>query len=197
MFKVTVSGSFHRHLAPIKEAIQQFQENGCEVLSPRDVTVVAEMGDFLFVASDIYRSILIVENRHLFSIAACDFLWLVTPDGYIGQSAALEIGYAIAKGKPIYCERMPHDLTVAEYLTVVRTPNHAIEDYKRTQTKQSEIASNVLLDPIEGTKEAHNLVDKIAYLLTKPGIITPSELEKQVTTLTRKLVEMFNITWKR
>lgn len=136
MYKVTVSGSFHRHLSLISDAIHQFQENGCEVLSPREARIVAEIGDFLFVASDIYRSIRLVENRHLFSIGASDFLWLVAPDGYIGQSASLEIGYAIARNKPIFCERVPPDLTIAEYVNISSTPLHAIYDYKRLQARK-------------------------------------------------------------
>ncbi len=196
MYKVTICGSFHVHINIIQDAIQQFQENDCEVLSPRDARIVAEIGDFLFVESDHYRSVLLVENRHLISIDASDFVWVVAPDGYIGQSTSLEIGYAIAKGKLIFCERIPPDLTLAEYVCVCESPLQAIQTYRRVQVKQKAMNTNLLLDPTEGGREAHGLIDKIVYLLEKPGLIKPSDLEKEVNTLTLQLMTILNLKFR-
>src|SRR4051794_20369938 len=98
---VTVSGSFRRHLAPIAAAVETFAGLGCRVLSPEDPRVVDSFGEFLFVASDRFRTIRTVQNRHLAAIGASQLLWLVNPDGYVGQSASMELGFAVALGIPI------------------------------------------------------------------------------------------------
>jgi hypothetical protein len=35
-------------------------------------------------------------------IEEADFVYVVNPDGYVGRSVCIDIGYAYAKGKPIY-----------------------------------------------------------------------------------------------
>lgn len=99
--KVTVSGSFHRQAAAIAEAIGQFTEAGIEVLSPKNVKFVAEIGDFLFVASDLTRDIRITQDGHFSAIRRSDFLFVTCVNGYVGSSTAMEIGFAYAIGKPI------------------------------------------------------------------------------------------------
>ncbi len=192
MYKVTICGSFHRHMNQFHDAIHEFEENGCEVLSPRSAKIVDEKGEFLFVESDPYRSIVLVENRHLKSIDASDFIWLTVPDGYVGQSASLELGYAIARNKHIFCERIPSDMTLAEYVTICRSPIHAIDMYTHLP-KHITSDFNIILDPHEAAQEAHYLIDKLTALLIQPGILLPSELEKEVATYTKQLVTIFNI----
>jgi len=36
-------------------------------------------------------------------IDEADVVYVVNPDGYVGKSVCIDIGYAYAKGKPIYC----------------------------------------------------------------------------------------------
>jgi len=36
-------------------------------------------------------------------IDEADVVYVVNPDGYVGRSVCVDIGYAYAKGKPIYC----------------------------------------------------------------------------------------------
>jgi len=36
-------------------------------------------------------------------IDEADFVYVVNPDGYVGRSVCVDIGYAYAKGKLIYC----------------------------------------------------------------------------------------------
>src|SRR6476661_7289410 len=98
----TVSGSFHRHLDEIANAVHAFRAQGVKVLSPSNPEVVDRIGEFLFVASDRHRSVRLVQDRHLASLCHSNFLWLICPDGYVGQSASLEVGFAIARGLPIY-----------------------------------------------------------------------------------------------
>src|SRR5262249_20216060 len=101
MLKATVSGSFHRHMQAIVNTVNELSAREVRVLSPADPRVVDHSGEFLFVASDRVRSIRMVQDRHLQCIRASNFLWLVAPDGYVGQSASLELGFAYANGIPI------------------------------------------------------------------------------------------------
>src|SRR2546423_471511 len=94
MLKATVSGSFHRHMQAIYQAVGTLREVGVDVLSPSDPRVVDHIGEFLFVASDKLRSIKLVQDRHLHAIRASDLLWVVCPDGYTGPSVSMEIGAA-------------------------------------------------------------------------------------------------------
>src|SRR4051812_6526153 len=94
--RATVSGSFRRAMGAVQEAVYRLTDAGAQVLSPADPRIVDQFGDFVFVASDRVRAIKLVQSRHLAAIAASDVLWLVAPDGYIGQSGAMEIGYAVA-----------------------------------------------------------------------------------------------------
>src|SRR6266403_3510338 len=102
MLTATVSGSFHRHMEAIMTAVHELAALSVRVLSPSDPRIVAAQGEFLFVASDPVRSVRLVQDRHLECIKAANFLWLVCPDGYVGQSASMEIGYAAAMGVPIF-----------------------------------------------------------------------------------------------
>src|SRR4051794_25445033 len=52
----TVSGSFRRSMRGVQEAVFAFTDAGVRVLSPADPRVVAQLGDFLFVASDHLRA---------------------------------------------------------------------------------------------------------------------------------------------
>src|SRR6266851_1855021 len=124
--KAAVSGSFHRHMAAIGAAVKELTSHSIRVLSPADPRIVAAQGEFLFVASDRVRSVRLVQDRHLESIRAANFLWLVCPDGYVGQSASLEVGFAAAVGVPIFATHAPGDLTLREYVTIVPTLSAAV-----------------------------------------------------------------------
>src|SRR5882724_4659272 len=119
MLTAAVSGSFHRHMDAITRAVHELAALSVRVLSPADPRIVAAQGEFLFVASDRVKSVRLVQDRHLESIRASDFLWLVCPDGYVGQSASMEVGFAAAAGVPIFATHAPTDLTLRQYVTVV------------------------------------------------------------------------------
>src|SRR5580658_8304981 len=57
MLAATVSGSFHRHMGAITAVVHQLAALSVRVLSPADPRIVAQQGEFLFVASDPVRSV--------------------------------------------------------------------------------------------------------------------------------------------
>jgi hypothetical protein len=154
-------------MGAITTAVHALADLSVRVLSPADPRIVAQQGEFLFVASDPVRSVRLVQDRHLESIRAADFLWLVCPDGYVGQSASQEIGYAIAVKVPIFATRAPSDLTLQQYVEIVPTLAAAVEMIKsRHRQKPPE---GILINPRASVEQAHFVLDRIEDGLTRPN----------------------------
>ena len=187
MLTATVSGSFHRHMEAITKAVYELMTLSVRVLSPADPRVVAQQGEFLFVASDPVRSVRLVQDRHLESIHAADFLWLVCPDGYVGQSASMEIGFAAGAGVPIFATHAPSDLTLREYVNVVSTLPEAV--HLVAARPQRGRTGGVLIDPRASIEEAHDSLEQLQAALMRPSSIGTSakvvhrEFVKLQTTL--------------
>lgn len=196
---VTVSGSFHRHIRAIKEAVKEFNEMGIQVLSPADPRVVDSVGQFLFVASDKHRSIRLVQDRHLSAIIHSDFLWLVDPDGYVGQSASLELGFAIAYGIPIFSEVIPPDLTLRQYVKQVGGPKEAKEIIEFTNNKlHDEVTqTSLLLDPHFAIELAHKKLDIIDELLGKPEKVSFDTFEENIIQESNDIKTLLTIPSKK
>jgi|SRR5271165_3335855 len=164
---VAVSGSFHRHMEAIIAAVQELTSRSVRVLSPADPRVVAQQDEFLFVASDRVRSVRLVQDRHLESIRAANFLWLVSPDGYVGQSASMEIGFATAVGVSIFSTHAPSDLTLRQYVTTVPSLTEALRiAVASSRPKHKE---GILINPRASIDEAHQVLERIEADLTCSG----------------------------
>jgi hypothetical protein len=166
MLTAAVSGSFHRHMEAITRAVHELAALSVRVLSPADPRVVAAQGEFLFVASDRVRSVRLVQDRHLESIRAANFLWLVCPDGYVGQSASMEIGYAAGSGIRIFAVRAPTDLTLREYVTVVPSLSEAVARVRASARPRRQ--EGILIDPHASIEEAHHVLERMGAALTGP-----------------------------
>jgi hypothetical protein len=164
MLTATVSGSFHRHMEAITEAVHELATLFVRVLSPADPRIVAQQGEFLFVASDPVRSVRLVQDRHLESIRAANFLWLVCPDGYVGQSASMEVGFAAAVGVPIFATRAPGDLTLRQYVKIAPTLAAAVSIIAASPRRRH--PEGVLIDPRASVEKAHYILDRIGTTLT-------------------------------
>ena len=162
--KAAVSGSFHRHMVAIGAAVEELSSHSIRVLSPADPRVVAAHGEFLFVASDRVRSLRLVQDRHLESIRTADFLWLVCPDGYVGQSASMEVGFAAAAGVPVFSTRAPGDLTLREYVVIVPTLLEAVRKIEISSPFRRR--EGILIDPHASVEEAHEILERINTTLT-------------------------------
>lgn len=170
--KITVSGSFSRHLSQIQHAVSEFEAAGARVLSPAQPTIVDSVEGFVFVASDCHRSPRLVQDRHLAAIGQSDFLWLVCPDGYVGQSASLEVGYAVARGIPVWSQHLPNDLTLRQYVGLRRGCMEALQLTRRLQT--ADPAPSLLVDPIAAADEVHRLVSSLSEMLRGPKNVRES-----------------------
>jgi hypothetical protein len=164
----TVSGSFHQAMAEVQRVVAELTDLGVVVLSPADPRIVDQLGDFLFVASDRLRSVRLVQQRHLAAIRASDLVWLVAPDGYVGTSAAMEIGFAAAVNTPIYSDRSPRDTTLGQYVRTVGTVSEAVAHAQAGRTGPLE-DTDLLLDPDTALGVAHEQLDVIHRHLIFPG----------------------------
>jgi hypothetical protein len=170
--KAAVSGSFHRHMAAIGAAVEELASLSIRVLSPADPRVVEAQGEFLFVASDRVRSVRLVQDRHLESIRAADFLWLVCPDGYVGQSASMEVGFAAAVGVPIFSTHTPSDLTLRQYVTTIPTVPEALRIV--TANSRPRHKEGILIDPHASVEEAHHMLEQVDAALSHSSRVDES-----------------------
>jgi hypothetical protein len=157
-------------MVAVQDAVYRLTDAGACVLSPADPRVVDQFGEFVFVASDRVRTIKLVQSRHLAAIKASDLLWLVAPEGYIGQSGAMELGYAVAVGTPVFSSEVPTDLTLRQYVRTLRSPEDALRIVRDAQLASTRgVAASILLDPLSVVQSAHEDLERIRADLTTPG----------------------------
>ncbi len=175
MMRAAVSGSFHRHMGAIYDAVGGLRELGVDVLSPSDPRVVDHAGEFLFVASDKLRSVRLVQDRHFEAIRAADLLWLVSPDGYVGLSAAAEIGFAYACSVPIYSTALPTDITLQNYVEKVSGVGEAV---RAAAARRRPPRSHVLLDPGTVIEGSIGQLERMRSVLEGGDHVGPGEAER-------------------
>jgi NTP pyrophosphatase (non-canonical NTP hydrolase) len=99
--RVTVSGSFKRSWEAVKKAIDEFNAAKFEVLSPKGTEPDRTENGFVFLRGESGEPD-DIERHHLAAIARSHALYIVASEGYVGRSVALEIGYALALGVPVW-----------------------------------------------------------------------------------------------
>lgn len=117
--KVTICGSFKKDTAVLADLFLELEATNCRVLSPLSLHFADPTADFVALPSESDLSIKEIEKFHLRAIAESDFIWLHDPDGYVGISGSFELGYAYAKGKPIFSNDLPNDVTLQQFVSVV------------------------------------------------------------------------------
>ncbi len=132
---VTVCGSFNKHLAEIKLTVEELFDHGAIVLSPqRPVKVDKALAPgFLLLDSDRnFRNVSIkaVEDRHIAAIAKSDFVVLVCPGGYLGNSVAMEMGAAWASHIPMYAVHPPIDDKLGHWAYPVPSLKIAVDNHR-------------------------------------------------------------------
>ncbi|HEY8886340.1 MAG TPA: hypothetical protein VIM31_02445 [Candidatus Microsaccharimonas sp.] len=127
ILRVTLSGSFHRDPEGLDRSYRELARNQCQILSPRSLTFQDDGALFVKHALEAEESAGTIQRHHLQAIALSDFLWLHAPEGYIGTSAAMEIGYAYRNGTPIFSNQVPVDEMLKHFVTFVPSVFAAIE----------------------------------------------------------------------
>jgi len=111
----TISGSFHKHLDEIHRKIREFREAGIEIVSPALSQPICSRDSFVMLETDS-GSPEEIEMKHLKAISRSDLLYVVNPEGYVGKSVALEIGFAVSKNIPVYSLSKPEDIVLSSFV---------------------------------------------------------------------------------
>jgi NTP pyrophosphatase (non-canonical NTP hydrolase) len=126
---VVICGTFRRDPDGLRRTWHALAEAGCTILSPLDISFVAEEQGFVLAAHELGRTPKEVEEGHLEAMQTAHFVWLHAPEGYVGRSAAMELGFAHALGLPVYAEELPTDVALAGLVRQVGSPGAAITSF--------------------------------------------------------------------
>ncbi|MDQ1639443.1 MAG: hypothetical protein QOF62_2782 [Pyrinomonadaceae bacterium] len=120
---VVISGSFRKHFEEIQAVRAKFEDLGVRVLSPRSATVRDEKSGFILLTTDETDDPQTLEKRHLEAIREATALYVVNPDGYLGHSMALEIGWATGLEKPVVTQFSFADQAIQALVNDVMSPD--------------------------------------------------------------------------
>ncbi|MDD5251820.1 MAG: NUDIX domain-containing protein [Patescibacteria group bacterium] len=110
-----IHGSFRKYWSQIVEARRLFMGAGITVLAPSADVVVGSQDDFILFAGEAGRDARQIELEyllHLRRLGADGFSYFVVPDGYLGRTAAYELGVALARGVRCVFSEEPKDLPI-------------------------------------------------------------------------------------
>lgn len=113
--RCVVHGSFGRHFSEIRSAMRTFKKADIQVIAPESVEITAINGNFLLLEDEEKLDPRFVELRYLHQLhklGSNGFSYFVNPGGYLGRSAAYELGIAQATNVPCYFSHKPKDLPV-------------------------------------------------------------------------------------
>lgn len=124
-------GTYKRSHDLLQSDYLELVNEGCAVLSPADPEFVETRHGFPLARHELSDTPREIETRHLSALMRADFVWLHAPDGYVGLSAAMELGVAHTVGLPVFCREKPHDITLGEFVSVVPSPSSAVDAVRR------------------------------------------------------------------
>ncbi len=117
LLSVSICGSYHRHLKDMKERIEECRQLGIKVLIPKYTSRKSENEHGFVVLRGENGSPKELQDKNFRAIAASSFIFVENPGGYIGQSTALEIGYAYARKIPVFCREKPSEYIFTLFAT--------------------------------------------------------------------------------
>lgn len=120
--ELVISGSYRKDFEALKRTYEEFRDLGCDVLSPSSVTITSEEDGFVYMKGEETETPATIEERHLNAIQKASFVWLHAPNGYVGPTSALEIGFAQAVGVPVFARETPNEQIFRSFVHVVAAP---------------------------------------------------------------------------
>jgi hypothetical protein len=111
-------GSYQRGVPSLIRAYEKLSAAGIRVLSPSGLDFMAEIDGVVLNQLEGGITPEAVEKLRLNCIRSADLVWLHAPDGYVGLSGALEIGFANAAGVRVYTGEMPSDVAVRSHVSI-------------------------------------------------------------------------------
>lgn len=129
--RCVLSGTYHKDREGLMSAYNELVAYGCQVISPHRLDFDAEETLFVRDVAEQALSEEAIENHHLLSIKQSDFMWVHAPNGYVGLSVALEIGFAIAHNIPVYSYTELSESIFHPFVRVVPSVFRGIESLNR------------------------------------------------------------------
>lgn len=188
-YKCVVHGSFGRHFGEIRSAMQTFKLAKIKVIAPESNEIIAIKGSFLLLQDEEKLDPRYVELRYLHQLHKLGpqgFSYFVNPGGYIGRSAAYELGIAQATNVPCYFSHKPKDLPVYVPSSHIISPSALVEYI----AKNNELPSATVR---QSKTTLHKMFQKLinpGSVVATGGIITyqskPSSLPEVLLVKTHK-----------
>jgi NTP pyrophosphatase (non-canonical NTP hydrolase)/nucleoside 2-deoxyribosyltransferase len=125
--RVVLCGSFRRDPDGLASTFATLQSH-FHVLSPHGLNFVDSSAEFVRLPREVGQRADTIEARHLEAMTTADFVWLHAPGGYVGTSAAMELGHAAALGIPVFGTVPPSDEVLASLVHLVATPRDITAD---------------------------------------------------------------------
>ena len=116
--RAVLCGSYTRDRDGLFRVYDELVVTGCQVLSPRRMQFDDDAA-FVRDTAEQGMSPPEIETEHLLAIRQANFVMLHAPDGYIGLSVAMEIGFATAQDCPVFSRTAPQDIAVQGLVRVM------------------------------------------------------------------------------
>jgi len=104
-------GCSMKHRSLVKETVSRLEGLGLVPLFPN-----LDYGDSNVDEADTITEKKRLALEHYDAIDEADVIYFITPDGYMGTSCKLELGYAIAMKKPVYFSEPTNDIGLDCYV---------------------------------------------------------------------------------
>lgn len=166
-----------------------FNSAGIKVIAPESDEITAIKGSFLLLEDEEKLDPRYVELRYLHQLhklGSNGFSYFVNPGGYIGRSAAYELGIAQATNVPCYFSHKPKDLPVYVPNTHIISPS-CLAEYISSASKLPSVTQ------AQSRTQLHKLFQKLinpGSVVATGGIITyqskPSSLPEVLLVKTHK-----------
>lgn len=105
---VSICGSYNKHLKEMKQAMAECRSLGIQVLIPRYAQRKYSKSGFVYLRGE-RGTPKQLQEKNFEAITRSSFVLIVNPNGYVGPSTAMEIGFSVAKGVPVFCTERPKD----------------------------------------------------------------------------------------
>ncbi len=128
--RVVLSGSFRRDPVGLRAAFAGLKDAACDVIAPTSVDFVGDVGGFAVTAEQEDMDPALIEAGHVEAVRRADFVWLHAPGGYVGPSAALEVGVAYSAGVPVWATEMLQDVALGQFVRVASSLAAAVHEVR-------------------------------------------------------------------
>src|SRR3989344_1422358 len=129
-FRCVLHGSFRKHFDEIKKAHSIFTKAGIEVLAPAFSEIKYFEDGFAVLARDKEKDQRMIELIYLHNLKRLGengFSYFVNPEGYIGKSAAYELGIAHISNVPCFFKEKLEDHPAYLHRNSIWEAEHLVE----------------------------------------------------------------------